>query len=346
MGHPGLKFLVESKVPFVRGLLEQYGSVDYAAPNDITPERLRDVDAIVIRTRTQCNATTLGSSHCSMIATATIGTDHIDMPWCASRGIAVANAPGCNAPAVAQYVLGSLAAVSSKAPERTTLGIVGVGHVGRIVERWARSLGMRVLLCDPPRQRAEGGDGWCTLSQIAAEADAITFHTPLTSAGLDATFHMADDSFFAQLRRQPVIINSARGPVADTAALLRAIDAGLTGPVVVDCWENEPDISRRLLEAAAVATPHIAGYSRQGKWRASQMALDAVTAHFGLPPVHLREPAPLPVPEAITEAQIRDYNPLSADTPALKRDPTQFERLRNTYALRNEPGQYTDEKQK
>ena len=339
MGHSGLKFLVESKVPFVRGLLEPYGSVDYAAPDEITPERLRDADGIIIRTRTKCNADTLGDSRCRMIATATIGTDHIDLPWCASRGIEVANAPGCNAPAVAQYVLGSLAAVSPKPFAETTLGIVGVGHVGRIVERWARSLGMNVLLCDPPRQRAEGGEHWRTLGQIAAEADAITFHTPLTTEGPDATWHLADDTFFNALRRKPVIINSARGPVTDTQALLRAINAGVTGPVVIDCWENEPDISRELLDAAAIATPHIAGYSLQGKWRASQMAVDAVAAHFGLPPVHLREPAPMPVLDAITEAQARAYNPLATDTPALKNHPEDFELLRNTYSLRPEPGQ-------
>lgn len=324
-------------MPFVRGLLETCGSVVYAAPADITPEAVRDVDAIIIRTRTRADEALLGASRCSMVATATIGTDHIDLPWCAARGIEVANAPGCNAPAVGQYVFGSLAAVSSRPLRDLTLGIVGVGHVGVIVERWARSLGMRVLRCDPPRQRAEGGSGWHTLADIAHEADAITFHTPLTHSGPDATFHMADEAFFASLRRRPVIINAARGPVVDTPALIKALDGGLVGAAVIDCWENEPDISLALLARAAVATPHIAGYSREGKWRASQMALDAVTAHFGLPRLQLHEPAPLPVPDAITEAQAAaSYNPLLADTPVLKSFPALFEQLRNRYDLRTE----------
>lgn len=332
-----MKFLVESKVPFVRGLLEAYGSVDYVHPDDITPDRVRDVDAMIIRTRTRCDAALLEGSRCSMIATATIGTDHIDREWCAARGIATANAPGCNAPAVAQYVFGSLAAVAGRPLRGMTLGIVGVGHVGSIVERWARGLGMEVLRCDPPRQRLEGGDDWCALRDIALRADAITLHTPLTSEGPDATLHLAGRDFLGALRRRPVVINAARGAVVDTQALVEALDAGLASAAVVDCWEGEPAISAELLRRAAVATPHIAGYSREGKWRASQMALDAVTSHFGLPSLSLREPAPLPVPEVITEAEAAaSYNPLAADTPALKARPDLFERLRNDYDLRTE----------
>lgn len=338
MEHTGLRFLVESKVPFVRGLLEAYGSVDYAHPDEIDSARVRDVDAIIIRTRTRCDESLLASSRCRMVATATIGTDHIDLGWCAKTGIEVANAPGCNAPAVAQYVFGSLAAIGARPLGRLTLGIVGVGHVGRIVERWARSLGMKVMLCDPPRRQREGGDGWSSLADIAAQADAITFHTPLTHEGPCPTFHLASADFFRALRRRPVIINAARGPVVDTQTLIQAIRAGAVGAAVIDCWENEPRISPELLGLATVATPHIAGYSREGKWRASQMALDAVTRHLGLPPLRLREPSPLPVPDTVTERQMASsYNPLSADTPALKMHPERFEQLRNEYLLRDEP---------
>lgn len=332
-----LKFLVESKVPFMRGMLEHYGTVDYVHPDDITPARVRDVDAMIVRTRTRCDASLLAHSRCSFVATATIGTDHIDLPWCASRGIAVANAPGCNAPAVAQYVLGSVAALAEKPLHSYTIGIVGVGHVGRIVERWARALGMRVLLCDPPRREAEGGSGWSTLAEVAEQADIVTFHTPLSRTGRHATLHMAGEEFFKIVKRRPIIINAARGAVVDTPALVRALDAGTVSHAVIDCWEGEPAISAQLLERAAVATPHIAGYSREGKWRASQMALDALTAHFGLEPLQLAEEAPLPVPEAVTaEAVAASYNPLHADTPALKMHPENFEELRNNYNLRTE----------
>ena len=134
-----------------------------------------------------------------------------------------------------------------------TLVIVGVGHVGYIVEKWAKAFDMRVLVCDPPRERAEGGDGWSSLDRIAAESDIITFHTPLTKDGDDATWHMADASFFDKLRRAPIIINSARGPVVDTEALIEALDSGKVSKAVIDCWEGEPAISTELLRRAAIA---------------------------------------------------------------------------------------------
>ncbi|MDE6498037.1 MAG: 4-phosphoerythronate dehydrogenase [Muribaculaceae bacterium] len=337
MDNGGLKIIVESKVPYLRGLLEPHATVEYLDPDNITPHAVADADAMIVRTRTRCDARLLEGSRCSFVATATIGTDHIDLPWCVSRGITVANAPGCNAPAVAQYVLGSVAALATRPMHELCIGIVGVGHVGRIVERWARSLGMRVMLCDPPRSRAEGGTQWSSLDEIASEAHVISFHTPLTTDGTDATLHMAGEHFFSKLRQHPIVINAARGPVVDTPALIAAIDRGLTGAAVIDCWEGEPLISRELLERATVATPHIAGYSRQGKWRASQMSLDALTTHFGLPPVALAETAPAPVPDAVTAAAVAaSYNPLEADTPALKACPENFEWLRNNYHLRDE----------
>ncbi len=334
----GLNILVESKVPYMQGLLEPLGvRVDYAHPDEITPARVRDTDGMIVRTRTRCDAALLGESRCRFVATATIGTDHIDLGWCAARGITVANAPGCNAPAVAQYVLGTIAALGGGAGAYAgrTIGVVGVGHVGSIVARWARSLGMRVLECDPPRERAEGGSAWATLAQIAAEADIVTFHTPLTLDGPDATLHLCGRSWLSQLRRRPLIINAARGPVVDTAALTDALDSGLAGAAAIDCWEGEPRVPEALLRRAAVATPHIAGYSADGKWRATRMALDALTAFFGLPEVAMREPAPGLVPEAVTaEAAAASYNPLLADTPALKAHPELFEQLRNGYELR------------
>lgn len=337
MDNGGLKIIVESKVPYLRGLLEPYATVEYLDPDRITPQAVADADALIVRTRTRCDAQLLEDSRCSFVATATIGTDHIDLPWCTARGITVANAPGCNAPAVAQYVLGSVAALATRPLNELCIGIAGVGHVGRILERWARSLGMRVMLCDPPRSRAEGGEQWCSLDEIAREADVVTFHTPLTTAGRDATLHLADARFFSMLRRRPIVINAARGPVVDTHALIDAIDSGVVSAAVIDCWEGEPKISHELLERTAVATPHIAGYSRQGKWRASQMALDALTAHFGLPRISLAEEAPAPVPPAVTAREVAaSYNPLEADTPALKAHPGNFEELRNNYRLRDE----------
>lgn len=333
MDNNPLHIIIESNIPFIRGLLEPYATVTYLPSADITPEAVRDADAIFVRTRTRCDAALLGGSRVKFVATATIGTDHIDLPWCASHGIEVANAAGCNAPAVAQYVLSCALRLANRPIEQYTLGIVGVGHVGSIVERWARALQMRVMLCDPPRQQAEGGDQWCSLADIAREADIITFHTPLTPE----TRHMIDSQFLASLRRHPILINSARGEVADTAALTEAVRSAQVHHAVVDCWEGEPDISRTLLGLTAVATPHIAGYSIEGKKRATAMVLEAFCRRFDLPEVTIEGGMPAPAPQKVSASSLLksfDPDPLTA---AMKADPADFERMRNTYPLRHEP---------
>lgn len=336
------RLVIEAKVPFVAGVFEKHGvHVDYLPARDITPEVMKDADALITRTRTRCDARLLAGSRCSMVATATIGTDHIDLDWCRDNGIATASAPGCNAPAVAQYVMACVLAHFGGDPTRLQgrrIGIIGVGHVGRIVDAWARSLGMTTLLCDPPRAEREGPEGFVEMDRIAREADVVTVHTPLTDAPQPwPTRHLLDEAFLGSLERQPLVINCARGPVASTEALIEAYRSGKASALAIDCWEGEPAISLELLACAMVATPHIAGYSRQGKMRASQMAVDAVTAHFGLP--HIELPCgPAPVwPETVTAASIlASYNPL-ADTAALKAAPEAFESLRDNYQLRNEP---------
>ena len=332
-----LNILIERNIPFIAGLLEPYANVTYLAADEFTPKTVEDADALIVRTRTRCDAALLEKSRCRFIATATIGTDHIDTQWCADHGITVVNAPGCNAPAVAQYVFATIMQLANRPISQYSIGIVGVGHVGSIVERWARGLNMKVLVCDPPRQNAEGGDNWSTLDEIARECDIITFHTPLAKAGDYPTYHIAGDEFFSKLRRSPILINSARGPIVDTDALIRAIDNGLVSNVAIDCWEGEPQLSRDLLERAAIATPHIAGYSHEGKIRATQMVLDAVTAFFYLPRVNTLTATPKGVARTVSPLSIvESYNPL-ADTVALKADPEDFEPLRNNYHYRTEP---------
>ncbi len=336
MPNPNLNIIVEENVPFVRGLLDPYATVSYLAPDQITPKAVREAAALVVRTRTACNAELLDKSACKLIATATIGTDHIDLPYCAERGITVVNAPGCNAPAVAQYVFASLLAVVNRPLHTLTIGIVGLGHVGSIVENWARGFDMKVLRCDPPRQQAGDSGEWCSLDDIAARADIITFHVPYTRSGEHPTHHMVDEAFLTKLRRAPVLINSSRGPVFDTQAVVDAHRTGKTGPLIIDCWENEPDIDRELLKDAAIATPHIAGYSREGKIRASQVVMDAVTTMFMLPRVTVDQPLP-PAPAGCVSFRdlTQSYDP-TLDTDALKADPDAFEGLRNHYHLRTE----------
>lgn len=327
--------IVERNIPFVEGLLEPYFTrVVYLESEDITPETVKDADALLVRTRTRCNADLLDGSRVRFIATATIGLDHIDQAYCASRGIEAVNAPGCNAPAVAQYVMASILHLINRPVSQYTLGIVGVGHVGSIVERWARQLGMRVLVNDPPRQQPEGGDQWSTLSEIAAEADIITFHPTLNPTSR----HLVDAAFLSSLRRAPIIINAARGPIVDTPALVSALDAGLVNHAVIDTWEGEPNLDPALLSRAIIATPHIAGYSLQGKIRATRMVLDALSRHFGLPRIEMAETAPDGAAEHVTASAIAaSYNPFT-DTAALKAAPSTLERMRNTYPLRQEVG--------
>lgn len=331
-----INVIIESCIPFVDNRLDGIARVERLAPEAFTPEAVAGADALIVRTRTRIDSSLLAGSKVRFVATATIGTDHIDLPWCEANGIAVANAPGCNAPGVAQYVLASIMEQGIKAGEGTTIGIVGVGNVGKVVERWARGLGMDVLLCDPPRARREGDDGFVTLDEIARKCDVITFHTPLTRSGGDATYHLISAGFLARCERHPLVINAARGAVADTQALIAAVEAGQIRRPVIDCWEGEPVISRKLLDLAAIATPHIAGYSLEGKMRATQMALDAFTGFFGLDSA-----APLDTDLSVAEAPsagsiAASYSP-AADTAMLRAEPEAFERLRNSYKYRSEP---------
>lgn len=336
MPNSNIRIIIEKNIPYVAGLLDDYATVRYLAPEEITPKAVRDTDGLVIRTRTFCNEALLAKSDVKLIATATIGTDHIDADYCAKRGITVVNAPGCNAPAVAQYVFATLLEVINRPLHSYTLGIVGVGHVGKIVERWAKALDIDVLLCDPVRQQAEGGDCWVDLETIAQRADIITFHTPLTDEGPFATRHMAGEAFFASCRRAPIIINSARGGIVDTQALIEARKAGRVGGMIIDCWENEPEVSAELVAMADIATPHIAGYSSEGKIRASQIALDAVTTFFMTPRVTLNEPLPAPAAGTVTLAGIRSSYDPQPESKGLKAHPENFEQIRNAYKLRHE----------
>jgi len=334
-----LKIVVERNVPFIADALRKAGvTVTELAAGEIDRAAMADADALVTRTRTRCDASLLEGSRCTLVASATIGLDHVDCEWCRNAGIEVANAPGCNAPGVAQYVISTLVAAFGPELSGRTLGVVGVGHVGSIVARWARQAGMEVLECDPPRQKAEGGD-FTDLTTVAARADAITFHVPMTHEGEDATWHLADERFFSLLQKKPLIINTARGAVIDNKALLKALDSGLVGKAAIDCWEGEPEISLELLHKAFVATPHIAGYTRSGKARASQIALEAICRHFGLSGLSIDEPVAPYAPDDLTTQEIAEsYDPI-ADSEPLRRDPGAFETLRNTYVLRPEGGE-------
>lgn len=330
-----MKIIIEKNIPFIKGMLDNVAEVSYLAPDEINAAAMRDADALVTRTRTRCDASLLDGSKCRFIATATIGTDHIDLDYCRSHGITVRNAPGCNAPAVAQYVFAVIAKLRGL-DTGFTLGVVGAGHVGSIIVNWAKEMGINTLVCDPPRADAEGKEGFTDIEEIARKCDVITFHTPMTRDGKYPTFHLLNRNLVDKMERKPLIINSARGPVTDTQALLYGLHSGKIGFAAIDCWENEPGISPELLDLAAVATPHIAGYSREGKIRATRMSLDSLTSYFGLPKVEMAEKVPEGAATGVTLASVASsYNPLD-DTEALKSSPESFEKLRNTYNYRDE----------
>jgi len=340
-----MKIVADSKIPFLKGLLEPVAQeVLYVPGSDITNEVLRDAQVLLTRTRTRCDRHLLQGTAVKFIGTATIGTDHIDLDYCSHNGITVVNAPGCNAPAVAQWVhstiLQWLSAQPAPLDHPLTLGIVGVGHVGSIVARWAHQLGYRVLLNDPPleEQATDTNSELLTLksklidiSTLHCKCDIITFHTPLTRDGDYPTWHLCDEAFLNSLQRCRLIINAARGAVCDNEALLR-----WQGDIALDCWEGEPNIIRELLDKAFVATPHIAGYSLQGKQRGTSMIIEALNRHFGWNITPVQASTPLKGAENVTPQTIIDsFNPL-IDTAHLKSAPTTFESLRNNYPLRNE----------
>ena len=331
-----LRIIIERNIPFIEGVLDNLAHVEYLTADEINAAAMHNADALICRTRTRCDASLLDGSQCSFIATATIGTDHIDLDYCQRRGITVANAPGCNAPAVAQYVFASLAKVINRPICDCTIGIVGVGHVGKIVEQWSRKLGMQVFLCDPPRAEVECTNNFVSLEEIAHNCDIITFHTPLTSTGKHATHHICSDDFLNNVARKPIIINCARGGIFDTHAVIKALDAGKIANVIVDCWEGEPQLNPTLLGKAIIATPHIAGYSREGKIRATAMALEALAKHFYLTIPNVAQDIATGAANNVTLQSISaSYNPL-IDTQALKSNPLDFEALRNNYNYRNE----------
>ena len=329
-----MKVVIDNAIPYIKGILEPYAEVLYREGIDFRQEDVADADLLIIRTRTRCDASLLDGSSVKMIATATIGFDHIDLEYCQKHGIEVITAQGCNAAGVLQWVAAALALLSRKdgwTPPQRTLGIVGVGHVGRLVEQYARAWGFNVLRCDPPRKEREGGD-FIPLEELLSRSDIVTLHTPLDRT----THHLINDRTMALMHNDAVLINASRGEVASTQTLLNSPQR-----LLIDVWEHEPEINRDLLAKAIVTTPHIAGYSSQGKANATAMVVRAAAKRFSLP---LTDWYPEQV--RITERQdidwqtmcltIQSHCDLEAESQKLKAAPGSFESMRNGYRYREE----------
>ena len=360
-----MKILVDKDIPFIEGVFEPFAQVKYLSGKEFAPSNVKDADALVIRTRTKCNAALLEDSSVKFIATATIGMDHIDLDYCTASGIAVANAAGCNAGGVMQYVFTSLYALSCKngiilpdginsAPEgkKLTLGVIGVGNVGSRVANMGEYMGFEVLRCDPAKERAQTlafNNGYMKLHEfkdyysldyLLENSDIVTLHTDLnpTSRG------MAGEEFFSKMKDGAIFINSSRGEVVVDEALLKS--AGKMKGVILDVWNGEPALNLMLMEAADIATPHIAGYSYEGKVNGTTMAVKAVAEHFGIDGLKdFKIVSPVKntnffCKNEFSQNQISEYFqnifPIFEHCAELKQNPHNFELLRSNFKYRRE----------
>ncbi len=339
-----MKIVVDDKIPYIREALACLSAETvYKKGSGICRADVLDADALIVRTRTLCNRELLEGTSVRFIATATIGYDHIDQEYLRKAGIYWVSCPGCNATSVRQYVeccLLSMQRDMSMPLTGLTLGIVGCGHVGSKVRDMATDHGMKVLVNDPLIAKDyhvthNGKVDYVTLDEIKRRADIITFHVPMERNGQYATWHMANEAFFSQLERRPMIINSSRGAVVDNKALLRALEMGQIRQAIIDTWENEPAIDPVLLNKVYIGTPHIAGYSADGKVNADNMVIDALCEFFNLKRPDAIVPPSLSSSFVYTGNPLQLYDPL-ADSERLKQNIGKFEELRGNYPLRRE----------
>jgi len=347
-------------MPFAREAFSTLGDVQIVEGRAIGPEHVRDADLLAVRSTTRVDARLLEGSRVRFVGTATIGIDHMDIAYLERRGIHWCYAPGCNANSVSEYVTAALLCLANCRGftlEGKTIGVVGVGNVGRLMVLKAQALGMRVLQNDPPRQRAERTPDFVSLDQILEEADVVTLHVPLTRMGPDATYHMAEERFFARLKCGAIFINCARGATTDTAALINALNQGVAADAVIDTWEGEPEYSLELLARTAIATPHIAGHSFEGRVMGTVMVYREACRFLGVEPQWTPDDCwpPPPVPrvqvnsrgrpdEAVLWEIVRQVYDIEADDRSFRESsradlPTRrvrFDELRRNYPMRRE----------
>jgi erythronate-4-phosphate dehydrogenase len=345
-----------SNMPFAREAFGMLGSVSVIEGRPVTRADLANAEILAIRSATKVDRTLLDGTPVRFVGTATIGTDHMDTDYLDAAGIRWCYSPGCNANSVAEYVTAALLCLATRhgfSLEQKTIGVVGVGNVGRLVVEKAEALGMTVLKNDPPRARAQGETGkeeFLPLDELVSRSNIVTLHVPLTKDGEDATLHMAEKKFFATMKPGSVFLNTARGVVVETGALLAAVHDGTVRHAVIDTWENEPEIRRDLLDAVDLGTPHIAGHSFEGKVMGTAMVYREACRFLGQDPEWDSDRA-MPAPEVreltvkgkvgtdeevLWQAVRRVYAINDDDRRLRNASPTEFERLREDYPVRRE----------
>ncbi len=307
-----MKIVADQNIPFVEPCFAHLGDVKLCAGRKITPDLVADADALLVRSVTQVNSDLLAGSRIRFVATATIGFEHIDRDYLNQHSIGFSSAPGSNANSVAEYITAALLALGKKHKFHLagkSIGIVGVGNVGSRVAKKCEALGMTTVLNDPPLARQTGDPKYRPIEEVF-NCDFITLHTPLSREGQDKTFHLADAAFFARLKKEAFFLNTSRGAVMDTHALKKAMHEKRLSGVVLDVWENEPDIDGHLLAHVDLSTPHIAGYSFDGKVAGMMMIYEALCKFFNLKTAHtIGDFLPKPqVPEIrLTPDQLRQF---------------------------------------
>lgn len=349
-----IKIVADNGILFLKGVLEDYADILYLPSSEVTSENIKDADAIIVRTRTKCDKNLLENTKVKFIATGTIGYDHIDVDYCKRKNIKWINAPGCNANSVLQYMASALLLLAERMNINLldkTLGIIGVGNIGQRVERFAKILGLKVLLNDPPRERREGQSNFVDLKSLLKQSDIITLHVPLNMEGIDKTYHMVNESFFANFNYPKIFINTSRGEVVESSTLKDAFRKNLVSAFVLDVWENEPNIDLELLQYAALATPHIAGYSVEGKANGTAVCVNELNKFFNLGLEANWYPRLLPKPDKSNEISVdckgkslqdiffecimQTYN-IEEDDKNLRLSPFEFEQQRINYPIRRE----------
>jgi erythronate-4-phosphate dehydrogenase len=326
-----MQVIIDKGIPFLEGVFPPEIEVLHLSPEEITSQSVRNADALIVRTRTHINRNLLQGSRVRFVATATIGFDHIDQDYCREAGIHWVSCPGCNAQAVCDYVEEAISSMKSGKTD-LTIGIIGYGHVGKLVANMAQSKGYRVLLSDPPL-----GIG-SSLEELAPQCDVLTFHTPLTHDGNHPTFHLCNAHILSLCKPDALIINAARGGVIDEQALITQLSSNRSSEceirtdnrhlsTAIDCWENEPHLNHQLLQLANLASFHIAGYSIEGKMRASEMCLEAFCEFFSLPILSINKKV-VPLQGDSAPGWIKRISD------QLKVAPEHFEQLRKQYKLR------------
>lgn len=311
--------VIDKGIPFLDGVFPPEIDVRFLSPEEITSDSVRHADALFVRTRTKINKELLHGSNVRFVATATIGFDHIDQDYCREAGIHWVSCPGCNAQAVCDYVEEAISSIKSDKSE-LIVGVIGYGHVGKLVARMAEKRGYKVLLSDPPL-----GIG-LSLEQLAPQCDVLTFHTPLTREGEYPTYYLCDENILRRCKPGTLIINAARGGVVDEQALIPFLSPHRL-IACIDCWDGEPKLNQELLKKVNLASFHIAGYSIQGKMNASEMCLRAFCEFFSLPILSINK-------KAVPLQGDSEKGWLLRITEQLKANPEQFEQFRKQYKLR------------